>query len=324
MNNTTPANEERLALQIRAKRLEADNIYSFELVDPNGASLPPFCAGAHLEVYLAEGLVRHYSLSNSPSERGRYVIAVLKMESGRGGSLAMSRLQVGDTLVVSHPKNHFPMANTANHSVLIAGGIGITPILSMARALVESGQSFTLHYLARSRDTAAYVEVLQREPFYSSCYFHFQDEGADQILNDMIPSPNADSHLYVCGPNGLMDAVFATAAEKHWKESHLHREYFQAAATLDDAEQAAFEVELSSTGERFHIPADRSIFEVLDAAGYFIPCSCLEGVCGTCVTGVVEGQPDHRDVFLSQAEKDSNQLIAICCSRSKGKLVLDL
>ena len=144
MNNTTSVNEERLSLQIRGKRLEADNIYSFDLVDPNGALLPPFCAGAHLEVYLAEGLVRHYSLSNSPSERGRYVIAVLKMESGRGGSLAMSRLQVGDTLVVSHPKNHFPMANTANHSVLIAGGIGITPILSMARALVESGQSFTL------------------------------------------------------------------------------------------------------------------------------------------------------------------------------------
>ena len=323
MTELTPSPAAPLTLLIKGKRLEAQGVYSFELVDLEGQALPPFTAGAHLEFHLSSGTIRHYSLCNSPLETHRYCVAVLKQEDGRGGSIEMSELQVGDTVTALAPRNNFELNNTAKHSVLIAGGIGITPILAMAQKLEAEQQSFEIHYLARSRSTAAYLDTLAEDRFAAHTQTYFQDEAGIADLGAVITEPKPDSHLYVCGPAGLMDGVFDTATAKGWSPDNLHKEYFQAEAS-DNSDAEAFEVKLKSSGETFQVPAHRTLFDVLDEAGAFIPCSCLEGVCGTCVTPVVSGEIEHRDVFLSQQEKDSNQLIAVCCSRAKGTLVLDL
>lgn len=312
-------------LQVRVERRdsEAEDICSYELVSADGAPLPAFTAGAHIDVHVAPGLVRQYSLCNPPHERHRYVIGVLRDPASRGGSRAMhERIQPGAILSISAPRNHFPLVD-APCSLLLAGGIGVTPILAMAEALSAQGAQFEMHYCTRAPERTAFRERILRSPFAAQVRFHH--DGAGKLdLPALLAGLERDTHIYFCGPQGFIDHVRATAAALDWPESLLHLEYFGAVATAIEGDQP-FEVKLASSGVCYTIPADSTVLRVLSDAGVFIPSSCEQGVCGTCMTRVLDGVPDHRDLYLTESEQAANDLFAPCCSRSRSAtLLLDL
>lgn len=315
-----------LQVRVRTKNMEAEGVCSFELVADKGGLLPEFSAGSHIDVYIAPGLTRQYSLCNAPSERDRYRIAVLLEPQSRGGSSAMhTKLRVGDILRISYPKNHFELAS-ANHSLLFAGGIGVTPILSMAHTLHSIGKKFDMYYCGRSTDRMAFLSEISDSPFGNEVQIH-TDDGPSELkfeADRLLKNPSVETHLYVCGPSGFMDYVLATARRHGWSEAQLHREYFAGADTKQSSD-ASFEVRLASSGKTFQIPADKSVLDVLTSKGIDIPFSCESGVCGTCLTGLQEGIPDHRDTYLTDAEHAVNNQFTPCCSRAKTPfLVLNL
>ncbi|MDM0037223.1 PDR/VanB family oxidoreductase [Variovorax sp. J22P271] len=314
-------------LKVRvARRIEeADGVCSFELLPHDGSALPPFSAGAHIDVHVAPGVIRQYSLSNDPAERHRWRIAVLRESASRGGSAGMhDGVQPGDVLHVSAPRNHFPLVD-APHSLLLAGGIGVTPILAMARALHAQERSFEMHYCGRSAGRMAFLEELAAAEFAGNVVLHADDVPAQKFdAERVLAEPAADTHLYVCGPNGFMNHVLDTARRLGWPDTNLHREYFAGVATAL-ASDGSFEVRVASTGLSCQIPSGKTVIEVLAAHGVEIPTSCEAGVCGTCLTRVLEGKPDHRDSFLTDAERAANDQFTPCCSRALSPLlVLDL
>jgi vanillate O-demethylase ferredoxin subunit len=308
------------------KTLEADGICSFELAAQPGQELPEFSAGAHIDVHLAAGLVRQYSLCNDPAERHRWRIAVLRETSSRGGSAGMhERVKAGDSLRVSAPRNLFGLF-PAGPSLLLAGGIGVTPLLSMAQALHRAGRDFEMHYCARSASRMAFRPEIEAASFANHVRFHVDDGDTAQKLDveAVMRGAAPGTHLYVCGPSGFMEYVLGTARRQGWPDERLHREYF-AAGPVDTSADGAFEVQLSSTGTRCKVAADKTVLEVLLAQGIDVPSSCEAGVCGTCLTRVLEGTPDHRDTFLTDDERRANDQFTPCCSRSLTPLlVLDL
>lgn len=319
----------RLPRQVRVvrKTVEAANICTFELADPDGAALPAFAAGAHIDVQTREGLVRQYSLCNDPRETHRYLIGVLRTTDSRGGSRAMhEEVGEGDLIRIGEPRNHFPLAHGAEHSLLLAAGIGITPILCMAERLANTGADFKLHYWARSRQHAAFVERIERSAFADRTQFHFSEgpPGQRADLDDVLAQPVAGTHLYVCGPTRFMDAALTAARRAGWREENLHREYFSADVrqSVNDTE---FVVQLASSGKTYTIGKQESVLDVLATNGIVLPRSCEQGVCGTCLTGVLDGEPDHRDRVLTAEERSRNDRFTPCCSRAKSPvLVLDL
>ena len=316
-----------LNVRVERKTQEALDICIFELVDTSGKPLPAFSAGSHVDVTLPNGLTRQYSLCNDPQESHRYLIGVLKDPATRGGSRAMHDLvHVGDPLSISAPRNHFPLAHEAAHSLLLAGGIGVTPILCMAERLAIAGASFEMHYATRSRERTAFHDRIVQSGFAPKVQFHFDDGDEAQKLKlpDLLATPRAGTHLYVCGPKGFMDAVLATARANGWPPAQIHYEYFGAEATAK-ADDGSFEVRLASSGKVVLIPRDQSVTEALAQAGVEILTSCEQGVCGTCITRVLEGEPDHRDLYFTPEEQAKNDQFTPCCSRSKSALlVLDL
>ncbi len=311
---------------VASKTKEATGIYSFELVDPQGGELPQFSAGSHIDVEVAPGILRQYSLCNSSEERKRYKIAVLQEPESRGGSAAMANnVEAGQRLRISMPRNLFELDEQAERSLLIAGGIGVTPILSMATRLTQLGTPFSFHYCTRSRERAAFLDHIIASDFAGNTEFHFDDEPDTRLdLDVVLSNPATRTHLYICGPTGFMDLVLSTAVEKGWPESSLHQEYFSASLP-DESEQGTFRVRIASSGEEHVIPSNRTIISVLADAGIEIPISCAQGVCGTCLTNVLEGEPEHFDMFLTKDEHASNKIFTPCCSRSKSPvLVLDL
>ena len=314
-------------LMVRVSRRveEAEGVCSFEFVPQDGSALPAFTAGAHIDVHVAPGLIRQYSLINEPSERDHYRIAVLREPNSRGGSAGMhDRLQSGDILKVSAPRNHFSLAE-APRSLLIAGGIGITPILAMARTLHAQGKTFEMHYCGRSASRMAFAEEISRSGFAGQVAFHLstipeQKFDAERVL----ANPHSGTHLYVCGPVGFMDHVLDIARRQGWPEAQLHRERFSGVAT-PLATDGSFEVRIASTGMSCQVPPGRTVIEVLAEHGVEVETSCEAGVCGTCLTRVLEGTPDHRDAFLTDAEHSANDQFTPCCSRALSPLlVLDL
>ena len=305
---------------------EAQGICTYELASADGSALPAFSAGSHIDVHLPGGLIRQYSLCNHPDEQHRYLIGVLRDPASRGGSQSLhDQIKRGDSLRISEPRNLFPLAHEARRSLLFAGGIGITPILCMAERLAHSGADFELHYCARSSERAAFVERLRNSPFADRVFMHF-DEQPETALNAalVLASPQPGTHLYVCGPGGFMQHVLDSARAQGWQEHALHREYF-AAAPVDSSNDGSFSVKVGSTGQVFDIPADKTVVQVLESHGIDIPMSCEQGVCGTCLTRVLEGVPDHRDMFLTEEEQACNDQFTPCCSRSKSPmLVLDI
>lgn len=304
----------------------ATDICAFELARPDGSALPAFAAGAHIDVHVGDGLVRQYSLCNRPGELHRYVIAVLREVQSRGGSIAMHALAEGSLLEISEPKNHFPLVEAATHSLLLAGGIGATPILSMAEQLAGSGSSFEMHYCTRDPERAAFRERLTEARFADRVHLYFDSAPADERVNlrALLATPETGKHLYVCGPAGFIGAVLDAAVAAGWDERNLHREYF-AAAAQPEAASSDFRVELASSGQVIDVKDSQTVIAALLAAGIDVPTSCEQGVCGTCLTRVLSGEPDHRDVYLTDEERAANDCFLPCCSRSKSPvLVLDL
>ncbi len=316
-----------LSVRVARKSIEAEDICSLELVSADGAPLPAFAAGSHVDVQLPGGPTRQYSLCNDPAETHRYLIAVLRDPRSRGGSAAVhERVNVGDTLVISAPKNHFALAHDASSHLLLAGGIGVTPLLCMAERLAHAGADFEMHYCTRSPARTAFRQRIAASPFAARVAFHFDDGEAAQKLDiaALLAAPRAGRHLYVCGPKGFMDAVLGSARAQGWPQAQIHYEFFGADAA-PAAGDGGFEVMLASSGRVIKVAPDRSVVQALAEAGVSVATSCEQGVCGTCLTRVIEGEPDHRDLYLTPQEQAANDQFLPCCSRAKSaRLVLDL
>ena len=272
---------------------------------------------------MRSGLTRQYSLTGDPQDGSRYRLGILRDPNSRGGSKAIhDAFQLYNPVRIGRPRNNFPLQMGAARSILFAGGIGITPILSMAYALQEQGASWELHYCGRSADRLAFRAEL--ETFGDKVQFHLDDDSPPQKLDidAVLNNPAIDRHLYVCGPNGFMDFVVEGAERAGWDPSCVHLERFGAEV---DTNGAPFTVVAQKSGKTIEIAPGETIAEQLVAHGVAVQVSCQSGVCGTCLTRVVKGMPDHRDLVQTETEKAGNRQITVCCSRSKTKtLVLDI
>ncbi|QRI62451.1 oxidoreductase [Shinella sp. PSBB067] len=317
-----------LELEVAERIEEPGNILRLRLVSANGAGLPAFEAGAHLDLHLQDAsthLWRQYSLCSDPAESGFYEIGVLLDPKSRGGSRAVHRLaEAGHRFRVEGPRNHFPLAEDAATSVLFGGGIGVTPMLAMARRLHALGRDFVLHYCTRSSEVTAFRTIIADAPWADRVVFHFDDQAPEQRLDPArdLPQPAAGTHLYVCGPQGFMDWLIGAAEAVGHAPGNVHREYFSADV---DTSGAGFEVVAKRSGVSVTVGPDDTIAKALARAGVKIEVKCEEGVCGTCVTDVIEGEPDHRDKFLTEDEREEGTMICACCSRACGsRIVLDV
>lgn len=317
--------DQLLKVVVRKREEQGEGVVVLDLSDPAGQPLPAFEAGAHVDIHLKTGLVRQYSLCGDPANADGYRLGVLKDPASRGGSVAVHELlQEGREIEISVPRNHFPLASDAKRSILIGGGIGITPMVAMAYALNARDSDFELHYCGRSRSRSAFLDELGSAAFAARLHTHFDDEAAEQKLDlaRVLGTPQVGVHVYVCGPAGFMDWVIAQALEAGYADDHVHREYFQVEV---DASGAGFEVVAQRSGKTVQVAEGQSIVDALTAVGIKIEVSCEQGVCGTCLCDVIEGEPDHRDVYLTDDEKSANDQILVCCSRAKSKkLVLDI
>jgi ferredoxin-NADP reductase len=306
----------------------AEGINAWEFCRPDGGALPPFAAGAHIDLTLRQGLSRSYSLCNAPGERSRYVVAVQKEVAGRGGSrFVHENLRAGDRIRISPPRNHFQLVENADHVVLIAGGIGITPIWCMVQRLMSLGQSWELHYSARLRRVCAFRQKLEAIAAANPgrVHFNFDQEPGGRMTDvaALIAAAPAGAQLYCCGPVPMLEAFKAAASIAGIPGERVHLEYFSAAH--EAALQGGYTVELRRSGKVFAIADGRSILDVLLDADIDAPFSCMQGTCGTCEVAVLDGVPDHRDAILTEAERAASETMMICCSGSKSKrLVIDL
>lgn len=305
---------------------ETSNIKSFRLQRTDGAAFDPYPAGAHIDIVGPTALVRQYSLCSPPDTAEDYVIAVKLEPESRGGSSALhDQVKVGQELEISAPRNLLSVASDADRHILVAAGIGVTPMISIAYHLHRAGQEFDLHYFARSRGEAAFCELLsERSGFGERVHFHFGLKREDQpsVLDKAFLGLTAASHVYTCGPEGFMDRVQQHASAVI-PEENVHIEHFQAGAPIDTDSDVPFEVELD--GEVYEVPVGKSIVQVLADNDIEVDTTCREGICGTCIMGVIAGQPDHRDQCMSSSEKKANDQIAACVSRAKSsRLVLEL
>jgi vanillate O-demethylase ferredoxin subunit len=317
---------ELLSLQLRAIRWEAAGVCSFEFARPDGGELPPFTAGSHIDLHLGNGLVRSYSLCNDQAERTRYVVGVNRDPKSRGGSSYVhEQFRVGEMISVGAPRNNFALDEAAPHSVLVAGGIGITPLWSMAQRLDAIGRDWSLFYAARSHAGAAFLESLRTliaRSTHGKLHLHFDDQTGGKVLDiaPIVADAPAGSHFYCCGPVPMLAAFEqATAA---LPPAQVHVEYF--AAKEAPAVSGGFKIELARSRKTLDVPPGKSILDVMIEAGVPVSYSCLEGVCATCETKVLAGECDHRDLVLTKEEQASNTVIMVCCSGSKSPvLVLD-
>lgn len=317
----------KLSVRVRSVTWLAEDILSFELVDPDRKALPPFSAGSHIDVHLPGGLIRQYSLCNDPSETHRYVFAALRDRNGRGGSVAVHALSAGSRITVSRPRNRFALAEKVTAHVFAAGGIGITPIMSMVTSAMARGEPFHLYYCTRSLERTAFLDELK--PLIASGRVTLHHDDGDPArsfdFQQVLARQQPGAHLYYCGPSGFMSAV--EGACLHWLPESVHCERFNApppqAVASEGESESAFDVKLARTGEVFTIPTGRTIVEVLHENGIDIDVSCQEGYCGTCMTRYLEGEPLHRDTVLD--EEDRKEFVMVCCARSReGCLVLDI
>src|SRR3954452_17278441 len=307
-------------LVVAERTVAADGVVSLVLQHPDGDELPDWTPGAHVDLLLDPELTRQYSLCGSPADRGRWRLGVLLDESGRGGSRYVhEQLEIGTRLPVRGPRNHFPLV-AAERYLFVAGGIGITPILPMVAEAEASGAEWALFYGGRRRGSMAFTDELAAHG--DRVVLRPEDEhGMLDLATILEPQPG--TAVYACGPEGLVPAVEQQCAA--WPPGSLHVERFAAKPVAEDAATSTFEVVCQRSGITVTVPAHRSILEVVQEAGVNALSSCLEGVCGTCETPVVEGSPDHRDSLLSYEEKAAGDFMMICVSRSNSpQLVLDL
>jgi ferredoxin-NADP reductase len=309
-----------MKLTVTAARKEQGDVLVIELKHPRKPLLPPFEPGSHVDVHLPDGKVRQYSLCGDPEDPTRYTIAVKREAEGRGGSAWIHEaVAAGATLPVSAPRNHFPLRPGEGPTLLLAGGIGITPILAMARVLSRQGKPFDLHYFARSRSLAPLLPEIERVLSPGTVRLHFDDEPETRQDIAALLADRADgAQLYYCGPLGFMAAV--ARASEHWPDGTVHFEAFQP-PEFDGAPPEPFMIQLRD-GRVVEVAAETSALAALRAAGVPLMASCENGVCGTCECGMLGGQPIHRDAVLSQ-EVRGHRFIP-CVSRARGVLKLDL
>lgn len=315
-----------LSLQAERIRVETDRVKSFRLRAPDGKELPEFQSGAHLQLKVKlpddSEVQRHYSLLNNPDDRSCYEIAVLKETEGRGGSLYLhEHVQEGDLLEIQMPKNEFPMVSSASHSILIAGGIGITPILSMMHSLTSGNKSFELHYSARRLSGLAFRDRIEQLMGDSANFYASKEPNVQSLdLHELLATPEPGVHVYVCGPRSMISAVREITAAQGWSISQIHFESFGAQPLAEDKE---IRVTLAKSNRTITVPADRSILDTLLDANVAVPHDCKRGECTMCITPVLGGEPDHRDICLSPEDKASS--MCVCVSRALGQeLQLDL
>ena len=321
-----------LELLVRQIRFEAPGINSYELMDPLAKPLPEPTAGSHVDVHLPGPLVRQYSLSNDPADRDRYVFAVLKDEAGRGGSKALHKtVHVQDTIRISLPRNNFLLDETASKYILLAGGIGITPLKAMCHRLAALNANFVLHYCSKTPECAAFKnELTQFGPRNAVRFHHDGGNPANRLdIAALLAAYEEGTQLYYCGPPGFMKACANATGD--WPKGSVHFENFKAPVPVlppSASEEGRsgpdeFDVEIASSGQRIHVSAGQSIVEALEGAGITIETSCLSGLCGACKVRCLAGKPDHRDFILNDDEKES--YLTTCVSRCRtGPLVLDL
>jgi ferredoxin-NADP reductase/fatty acid desaturase len=312
--------------QVISRQEVAHDISMFEFEPALGHSFPEFSAGAHIDVQINAQTTRQYSLCNSPSDRNRYVIAVKKEIDGRGGSLAMHQtVNRGSELLISAPRNFFKLNDNATDYVLVAGGIGLTPILSMAYYLYESGKPFTLHICVRNSHVLPFNEVLNSLPFKEAITVYFSDDDKNLIPQTDIGQWNNGQELYVCGPAKFMEWIKEELQHSQWPNQNMFSEAFSAPAPSAAIANKPFEVELARTGKILQVSADESLLDVLNNHGCGVISSCMQGVCGSCITPVMAGEPEHRDAILTDEERQTNSQMCVCVSRAiSSKIVLDL
>lgn len=316
-----------IEVRVAAIERQAIGIVSLELVPVTG-ELPPFTAGAHIDLHLDNGLVRHYSLMNPQDERHRYVIAVQREAAGRGGSAYVhDALRPGTVVRIGTPRNNFTLNEAAAHTILIGGGIGITPLLSMAARLRSLGRSWTLHYCARTREHAAAKSLLAA--YAGNVHHNFDQEpgGTMLDLDALVAAAPPFTHFYCCGPLPMLNAFERAMSARPPEFTHV--EYFSAkgadAADAGSNAKGGYSITLARSGRTLEVEDGKTILDTLIEAGFDVAYSCMEGICGSCETQVLEGVPDHRDLVLGAAEKAAGKTMMICCSGCKGdRLVLDI
>lgn len=314
---------ELYSVVVTQRHNQGGNIAVIELAAIAPNTLPKIEAGAHIDIHLPNGLIRQYSLCQDP-QHPNFRLGILKDPASRGGSIsAFEDIYTGLELQISAPRNLFPLAQ-AKHHVLIGGGIGITPLITMAYQLFNQQCSFELHYCGQSAAQSAFVEEIKNGVLAAYTTFHFKDEAANhrQAIPNRFQTLDLDSHIYSCGPTAFMDWVIATAQQHGFPQQQIHKEYFQVET---DVSGDVFEVVAQKSGKIITVQAEESILTALEREGISIEMACAQGVCGTCMCDVIEGEPDHRDVYFTDEEKQSNEQILVCCSRSKSaRLVLDI
>ena len=312
-----------LRVQIAKKSMTAEGIVALRLEALKGR-LPTFQPGAHIDIHLQNGLIRQYSLTNGPGETDHFTIGVKREPDSRGGSSAIhDDLREGDVLAISVPRNNFPLRRDALHTIFIAGGIGVTPLLAMARTLNVQDHSFEFHYFVQTEDHAAFKTEMGE--FDQALNLH-QGMGPDETgkkLREILVQPGPSRHVYMCGPGPMLEAALGIANDQDWPDETVHFEYFKNTTDIDASN--SFEVDLARSAMTLTVPAGKSILEVLRDNGISMRSSCEQGACGTCRCGVIEGEVNHQDVYLSQAEKDVGTSIMTCVSRAAGdRLILDI
>lgn len=311
--------------RVKSLRHEAEGIVSVELFPANGGTFAPFTAGSHIDLHLPNGVVRSYSLMSSPNDQNRYVVGVLNDRNSRGGSRWVhDHLRVAAPLSVSLPRNNFPLNVEATHSVLVAGGIGITPLYCMLRQLLELGKSVELIYCARSRKEAALLEALADEDLQVTYHFDEEQGGPPDLIALLADRPG-DAHFYCCGPAPMLTGFEHACEALDYANVHIERfsaiEQVAGTAAADEG----YQVVLSKSALTLEVPAGKPLLDVLLDAGVDVEYSCCEGICGACETRVLDGEVAHRDSVLSNGVRDSNKVMMICVSGCKGRrLVLDL
>jgi phthalate 4,5-dioxygenase reductase subunit len=311
---------DKIALTVAGRRALTPTITEFTLEPDDGATLPDYGPGAHISVQTPSGAMRRYSLVGPGRSPQRYVIAVKREPESRGGSQSMhDDATVGTRLLVEPPENEFPLKK-ADRYLLIAGGIGVTPIFAMASEIARENKPFEIIYCTRDPGETAYLDEM-KEAFGDRLLVHHDEGDPDKMYDfwDHFEEPRT-MHVYCCGPKPLMEEIKAISG--HWPEGRVNFEDFKPVEIIRP-DDVAFDVELARTGKTVHVPADRSILEAVRDSGVPTVSSCESGTCGTCKTKLIAGDVDHRDMVLMEEEKADH--IMICISRARsGNLVIDL
>lgn len=317
-----------IPVRVVAAETLAEGIRLLKLATLDGSMLPAWEPGSHIDVHLGDDITRQYSLCGSYADTSVYEVAVKREIESRGGSkFVHESLRIGSELSISTPRNHFKLSTESRHSLLLAGGIGITPIISMARLFHDQAHPFELLYFTRSENHAAFRDELDSAPLSDSCRLLFGQErdAVETTLDEALRNRREGGPLYLCGPQAFMDTVRMVAARHGWPDDAVHLEYFAASVPAHTEPQTSFDVKLARSDKTFTIPAGQTIVDVLRKHGTEIETSCEQGICGTCVVNVLEGCPDHRDYFLTANEHERGDCMAICVSRSRSRLlVIDL